>query len=272
MLSHRRPARRWTVTVEPVADPKHSHEWAHLHFVVPPNAAGGITKYEVRVSRAADLRATRRRSSGGCRARPRAKTEGLMVPADKRRGRRSTSTSAASTRRRTTGSVCAPSTAATGRGRTPSPSSPRGVNYTQLPPVSSGPPQCFIATAAWGSPLEPTVSAMRRARDRLLADVPLFAVAADLYGRSGPAAAQSCVAATRPGCSPGSWTRAPLATDPANSQASPQEVGRGPTSVVDNRGSAPIIPPFCARGLPDCGCQRAKTRGFSTACPRSISS
>ena len=49
--------------------------------------------------------------------------------------------------------------------------------------------QCFIATAAWGSALEPTVSAMRRARDQLLADVPLFSVAADLYGRSGPAAA-----------------------------------------------------------------------------------
>ena len=64
------------------------------------------------------------------------------------------------------------------------------INYTQLPPVSlpfKG--QCFIATAAWGSTLEPAVSAMRRARDQLLAEVPLFAVAADLYGRSGPAAA-----------------------------------------------------------------------------------
>jgi hypothetical protein len=30
---------------------------------------------------------------------------------------------------------------------------------------------------------------MRQSRDRLLAEVPLFAVAADLYGRSGPAAA-----------------------------------------------------------------------------------
>ena len=57
------------------------------------------------------------------------------------------------------------------------------INYTQL----SGP--CFIATAAWGSALEPTVAAMRRARNQLLAEVPLFAVAADLYGRSGPAAA-----------------------------------------------------------------------------------
>ena len=37
--------------------------------------------------------------------------------------------------------------------------------------------------------MEPTVVAMRRARNRLLAEVPLFAVAADLYGRSGPAAA-----------------------------------------------------------------------------------
>ena len=31
--------------------------------------------------------------------------------------------------------------------------------------------------------------AMRRARDQLLAEVPLFSVAADLYGRSGPVAA-----------------------------------------------------------------------------------
>jgi hypothetical protein len=30
---------------------------------------------------------------------------------------------------------------------------------------------------------------MRHARDRLLVEVPLFAVAADIYGRSGPAAA-----------------------------------------------------------------------------------
>ena len=63
------------------------------------------------------------------------------------------------------------------------------IHYTTLPPVSPFNGQCFIATAAWGSALEPTVSAMRRARDQLLADVPLFSVAADLYGRSGPAAA-----------------------------------------------------------------------------------
>jgi hypothetical protein len=63
------------------------------------------------------------------------------------------------------------------------------IHYTTLPPVSPFKGQCFIATAAYGSALEPTVSAMRRARDHLLTDVPLFSVAADLYGRSGPAAA-----------------------------------------------------------------------------------
>ena len=36
--------------------------------------------------------------------------------------------------------------------------------------------------------MAPSVMAMRHARDRLLA-VPLFAVASELYGRSGPAAA-----------------------------------------------------------------------------------
>ncbi len=48
---------------------------------------------------------------------------------------------------------------------------------------------CFIATAAWGSALAPDVAAMRRARDRLHDASTMFAVAADLYYRAGPAAA-----------------------------------------------------------------------------------
>jgi hypothetical protein len=48
---------------------------------------------------------------------------------------------------------------------------------------------CFVATAAYGSALEPEVAALRRARDRLRAASPLFATAAELYYRSGPAAA-----------------------------------------------------------------------------------
>jgi hypothetical protein len=56
------------------------------------------------------------------------------------------------------------------------------MNFTQL----SG---CFIATAAWGSALEPHVEALRRARDRLRPASPIFAAATDLYYRAGPAAA-----------------------------------------------------------------------------------
>jgi hypothetical protein len=48
---------------------------------------------------------------------------------------------------------------------------------------------CFVATAAWGSPLERHVAALRHARDRLGPASPLFAAATDLYYRSGPAAA-----------------------------------------------------------------------------------
>jgi hypothetical protein len=48
---------------------------------------------------------------------------------------------------------------------------------------------CFVATAAYGSALEPEVAALRHARDRLRASSAIFATAADLYYRSGPAAA-----------------------------------------------------------------------------------
>jgi Fibronectin type III domain len=48
---------------------------------------------------------------------------------------------------------------------------------------------CFIATAAYGSEMEPRVAALRHARDRLRPRSSLFAAATDLYYRSGPAAA-----------------------------------------------------------------------------------
>jgi hypothetical protein len=48
---------------------------------------------------------------------------------------------------------------------------------------------CFVATAAWGGPRARQVEALRRARDALRARSSLFAVAADLYARGGPAAA-----------------------------------------------------------------------------------
>ena len=57
------------------------------------------------------------------------------------------------------------------------------MKFTQL----SG---CFVATAAWGSALAPDVAAMRKVRDRLRPQSTMFAVATDLYYRSGPAAAE----------------------------------------------------------------------------------
>jgi hypothetical protein len=57
------------------------------------------------------------------------------------------------------------------------------AKFTQL----SG---CFVATAAYGSELEPHVASLRHARDRLRAATPLFAAATDLYYGSGPAAAE----------------------------------------------------------------------------------
>jgi hypothetical protein len=57
------------------------------------------------------------------------------------------------------------------------------MKFTQL----SG---CFVATAAWGSAMAPDVAAMRKVRDRLRPQSTMFAVAADLYYRSGPAAAE----------------------------------------------------------------------------------
>ena len=57
------------------------------------------------------------------------------------------------------------------------------MKFTQL----SG---CFVATAAWGSAMAPDVDAMRKVRDRLRPQSTMFAVATDLYYRSGPAAAE----------------------------------------------------------------------------------
>jgi hypothetical protein len=55
------------------------------------------------------------------------------------------------------------------------------INFTRL----SG---CFIATAAYGSALEPEVAALRSVRDALRPRSALFAAATDLYYRSAPAA------------------------------------------------------------------------------------
>jgi len=180
------------LTAEPVADTKHSHEWAHLHFVVPQSAAGIVSRYEVRVSSMEPI--VEGDATSFIQAFPAqaatAKNEAVMLPADPTPGRAIDVDFGG----------LSPSThywvgvRALDSCNRPGPHAvvemtTSRIHYTTLPPVSPFKGQCFIATAAYGSALEPTVSAMRRARDHLLTDVPLFSVAADLYGRSGPAAA-----------------------------------------------------------------------------------
>ena len=121
---------------------------------------------------------------------------------------RSMWTSAGWPRRRTTGSRFGRSTCCNRAGpHAVAELSPRRAN--QLHHSCSGP--CFIATAAWGSALEPTVAAMRRARDRCwrrsrCSRSPPTSTAA--RGRRRPG---SSSAATPPGSWPASFS-APWAT------------------------------------------------------------
>lgn len=180
------------LTVEPVVDPKHSHEWGHLHFNAPANSAAGISRYEVRVSTDPNpiLPGDATSFIRGLPAQAASsKTEGLMVPV---KGAAGAPVDAdfgglAALTHYWVGVRAVDNCNRAGPNAVAEMTTTR-INFTQLPPVDPFKGQCFIATAAWGSALEPTVVAMRHARDRLLA-VPLFAVAADLYGRSGPAAA-----------------------------------------------------------------------------------
>jgi hypothetical protein len=193
-ISDAPPSPPLDVTVEPVMDPKHSHEWAHLHFVVPDDQAG-VSHYEVRTSTdphpivAGDATSF---IQGLPAQAASAKTEALVIPTDVQPGQAvdvDFGGLAPLTHYyvgvRAVDNCNQPGEHAVAELTTTK------INFTQLPAVSLNPghPQCFIATAAWGSTLEPAVRAMRHARDRLLEEVPLFAVAADLYGRSGPAAA-----------------------------------------------------------------------------------
>ena len=191
-LSHLPPDAPTGVTVEPVNDLKHSHEWAHLHFQVPQNSAGGISKYEVRVSSMAPIVEGDATSfiQGFPAQAASTKTEALMIPVT---GGPGTSVDI-DFGGLTMSTHYWVGIRAVDNCNRPGPhavvefTSDR-IHYTTLPPVDVLKGQCFIATAAWGSAMEPTVQAMRRSRDQLLAQVPLFSVAADLYGRSGPAAA-----------------------------------------------------------------------------------
>jgi hypothetical protein len=168
-----------------VVDPseKHSHEWGRLQFAVPPSERP-IDHYEVRYSKFPIVGGDQ---STFDRAWPvlanKAETVALTVP--------------------TTGSPGAAvdvsfggmepltkywvAVRAVDACNVPGPYAVAAlttsrINFTQL----SG---CFIATAAYGSALEPEVRVLRAFRDAWRTRSAVLATATDLYYRSGPAAA-----------------------------------------------------------------------------------
>jgi hypothetical protein len=107
---------------------------------------------------------------------------------------------------------------------------------------------CFVATAAWGSALEPHVEALRHARDRLRPASPLFSAATDLYYRSGPAAAdlvgRSEVAKA--------MARRVLGPFAGLAEALDGYLARDPDRVPNPQGSLRAAEPRCARANGDC--------------------
>jgi len=171
------------MTVAPVSNQRHSHEWGHLQFIVPETASP-ISSYEVKYSKSEISPDDMDTFNAAMPARaPTIDSQGLMVP--------TTLASGAEVEVDFGGmdpltkywvavravDICnVPGPYVVGTLTT------TRVHYTQL----SG---CFIATAAYGSPLEPQVQALRTARDALRPRSVVAATATDLYYRSSPAAA-----------------------------------------------------------------------------------
>ncbi|MES1207540.1 MAG: CFI-box-CTERM domain-containing protein [Pseudomonadota bacterium] len=179
----RAPEAPANVTTVPVPDKKQSHQWGVLHFVVP-HSERPIGRYEVRFSASrisvADPITFDRALPAVAAA---VESEALTVPKDsppgtgidvKFGGMSPSTTYFVGIRAVDVCNVAGPYAVAE--------MTTTAINFTKL----SG---CFIATAAYGSAMEPQVAALRRVRDALRPRHPLFAAAVDLYYRTGPAAA-----------------------------------------------------------------------------------
>lgn len=167
-------------------DMKHAHQWGILRFKVPASERP-IAQYEVRYSNAAKAPIVAGQQATFDQALPalaaKIDSEALMVRTTDPVG---TTVEAAfggmepltrySVAIRAVDSCNVPGPFAVAEVTTTQ------VHFTKL----SG---CFIATAAYGSAMQPEVETLRVARDALRAKSSLFAVAADLYYRAGPAAA-----------------------------------------------------------------------------------
>ena len=188
---HSQPGAPAMVRATPVANTKHSHQWGTVQFVVPSSETP-IVQYEVKVNpmvkpitasdplTEADIKSFEQALPAYA---AKIDSEMLMVPVGQSAG--------------TTVAVdfggLYPETSYTVAIRAVDMCNVAGphavaeltttrVNFTTL----SG---CFIATAAYGSALEPQVQSLRDVRDALRPRSAVLAAATDLYYRSGPAAA-----------------------------------------------------------------------------------
>ena len=171
------------VVAYPYPESKHSHQWGHMHFVAPAGHTSPIAQYEVKVSTDP---ISRDNPGSFTQAMPAysiaMENEALMVPTADAAG--------ASVEVDFGGLLPLTHYYVAIRARDVCTTGPYAVaeltttkiNFTQL----SG---CFIATAAYGSAMEPHVASLRAIRDTLRPRSALFATATDLYYRSGPAAA-----------------------------------------------------------------------------------
>jgi len=177
------PSAPQSLQVTPVTDPKHSHEWGHLHFVVPASSLP-IHDYEVRVSEAEITTADPSTFEHAARANVAAVEDGmLIVPTSGAAGGvvdvdfghlKPTTSYYVAVRANDVCAVPGPYVVGT--------MSTTNISFTKL----SG---CFVATAAFGSALEPRVQALRAVRDELRPRSVAFSTAVDLYYQSGPPAA-----------------------------------------------------------------------------------
>lgn len=173
----RAPGAPADLKVEPHPDEKHSHQWGHMGFTVPPNDFG-IVSYEVRVGtepitdEASFMRA---QPANGATL----ETEELVVPAGGSPGSRVyvdfggmmpvthywIGIRAIDTCN--TGPIAIAELTTT------------AIHFTKL----SG---CFVATAAWGSPMASEIQALRRLRDRWLLPGAVGRGAVAVYEDVGP--------------------------------------------------------------------------------------
>ena len=181
-----RPQTPTAVSVMPHDDSKHTHEWGRLQFRAPLSDRP-IDHYEVRFSKSTRNPITSDDPSSFARALPAVQAEtdskALVVPTTARAGEMiEVPFGGMEPLTEYTIGVRAVDSCNLAGPYVVTKLSTSKINFTQL----SG---CFIATAAYGSAMEPEVEALRTVRDAVRPRSALFAMATDLYYRSGPAAA-----------------------------------------------------------------------------------